>query len=244
MSKETLPSPNVQSTINMNLNQNDIIEVAIQTQIELLEPQIEELEEQVRQAQNELGTIKSQFIMDAIGESQSSPAAKKFLALAKKIDPKAEIQIINGYVRETLDTIETREFQSFEGYNDPEEQKAPVTYFKRNLKKRTLKENIGKQLEFSMKCILDGAVLTSNEKSYITTSDKLYKAHKKAITAQLNKIVETAEKYNAVRRTYLELKYDDKRVKARFVKTAMSKSDEGRAILGLLEEATKFKLLS
>ena len=42
---------------------------------------------------------------------------------------------------------------------------------------------------------------------------------------------------------YLEYKYNDKKIKAKVVKESLSRTEEGRGILSLLQSATNVKLL-
>lgn len=240
--------PAVQNGINMNLTHADVIEVAVQTQLEILEPQLEQLIQKEADLNKSLKTVEDTFINKALEKATSSPVGKEFLnaigALEKGLGKTVEWAIQNQCCVGKSETLESPEYDEY-GHGDPEEYRSPLTYFKRNTRKRTRQWNLSTVISFDLRANVGSITLkTDHREAEVNIPAVEYQKWKKETQAILNEISKVSqEKYNLWKQI-LELKYDEKKVKARVVKMSLSKTEQGRNILNLLESATNVKLLS
>ena len=91
---------------------------------------------------------------------------------------------------------------------------------------------------------VNGLRLRTNTYIKLAIDAETAKQCEKDITATLKEIKRVNDLIYDLTGQILDLKYNDRKVKARVVKASLSKTEEGRNILALLESATNVKLLS
>lgn len=240
--------PSVQNGINMNLTHADVIEVAVQTQLELLEPQLEQLLQREVDLKKQLKTLEDTFINKALEKAGTSPIGKEFLNAITVLEKGSGIpvkwEIQNQSCVGKSETLSSSEYDSYD-HQDPEEYRSPLTYFKRNSRKKCFNWNLSTVISFDLRANIGELTLkTDHRAAEVNIPSTEYQKWKKETQALLNEKAKVSqEKYNMWKQI-LELKYDEKKVKARVVKMSLSKTEQGRNILNLLESATNVKLLN
>ena len=243
-----IAEPAVQNGINMNLTHSDVIDVAVQTQLEILEPQLERLIEQEHDIKNQLKATEDVVINKVLEKAEISSIGKEFLdtikTLEKSTGKEIKWDIVNQSYNGKYETLSSPEYDAYD-YQDPEEYRSPLSYFKRNSKKKCYNWNLSNSILFDLRATIGSLTLkTDHRKAQINIPNADYQKWKKDTQAILDQKAKVSqEKYN-IWKQILELKYDEKKVKARVVKMSLSKTAQGRNILNLLESATNVKLLS
>lgn len=243
-----IANPEVQNNINMNLTHSDIIDVAIQTQLEVLEPLEEDLKKQLTSMQNQEEDLKFNMFNDnaKLGNNlQRGQFEHLVKILSKRENTKYEINldIYSFNNKETINSSEILMFNygNFNKGSEEETYKNPHIYFKSNSKANTFNYIIASKASFTLKYSENDIDI----KTYITIelSRKEYDKLKKEVTIFLNKKAEIYKKWWDIRLQILELRYNEKKIKAKVVKASLSKTEQGKNILNLLEGATNIKLL-
>lgn len=244
----TVKEPEVNNTINMNLTHADVIDVAIQTQLEILEPQLENLEKCFKDCKKQLEDLQTQVMTKALERAGSAPVGKMFLSIVKTIAKELNItlpeyQISSKYFNGDQETLSSKEVDIDE-CNSPEEYKMPLAQFKRYAKKGKMNWTLSDRISFTLSVYIQGIeVTTRHQECKIQLTETEMKNWKKMVQSILDVQADLCQQCFDTHKQILELKYDEKKVKARVVKMSLSKTEQGRNILTLLESATNTKLL-
>lgn len=238
--------PTVSNNINMNLNHHDILEVAIQSQLEILEPKLEVVNAAIKETDEKLKNLEKVYIDQALKNIESLPSYVKFLSLVKKVNGKTPriYSTSISYNKGGKESLVSPEFISYTGHREVEEAQRPLSYFKQNSTKQWKYANTGDVIYFNVDSEIDGSIrLTCSEPMSIKLSSKEEKSFQKDSQVLLNQYAALKNEQYTLQRQILELKYDDKKVKARFVKESLKKSEQGKEILYMLEKVSGAKLL-
>lgn len=251
MSKKAKPAviavaePEVQNNINMNLTHNDIIDVAIQTQLELLEPRAEELVKMIASVDEQIKETHNQIITRATERANFCKEATAFNKALVLISGNTVVtpEIIDKYSIGDSEQICSAKFPVYHR-GDPEEYKNPIRQFKTYTDLVEARETISRGIRFRLKALVNGLKLTMENECRIDFTEKEYITYKEKITKLLDQTAKLNTEWYETRKQILELKYDEKKIKARVVKMSLTHTKQGKQILSLLEKSTKIKLLS
>lgn len=234
--------PQVQNNINMNLTHNDLIDLAIQSQLEILEPREEELQDLIVKNRKDIQDVHDNVSRQAC-ERSNCPEARNFNQILKMISGKESVipKVVNRNPDGKRESICSGEYPVVDA--NCENQKAPLVYFKRYSSKKKDLEHIAESIIFQLEAKVNGVYIQTNNYCRVTLTTKEYASYKAQIEKLLDEKVKLYTEYYEVRKQILELKYNDKKVKARVVKKSLSNTKQGRNILNLLESSTKIKLL-
>lgn len=241
--------PEIHNNINMNLTHADVIDVAIQTQLEILEPQLDTLQKAFRDCTKQLEDLQAQVMAKAIERAGSSTVGKTFLNLIKMISkgldmPEPEYQVTNKYFMGNQEKLTSREVDAIDSCTHIEEYKSPLAQFKRYSRRQKMEWNIADVISFNLNARFGEISLgTHNQQCKVQLTETELKNWKKMVQAILDTQADICQKLYDTQKEILELKYDEKKVKARVVKMSLSKTEQGRNILNLLQSATSVKLL-
>ena len=242
--KAELAKTEITSNINMNLNQNDVIEVAIQEYLSVLEPKLIAADEAYKAALDTWQEKNSEFTQEICKGVGGGKVVTDFLELCKRYKMEANfgVQANKSAKRSPIVTYPKGDMGYAESY------KEPLSQFRRNTRNQDMWLNSpdtivsltgnsandadGPELRFQLSN-LSLKISKTKAENFIQKITPFYKAIGEAGKALYDLQVE-----------YLEYKHNDKKIKAKVVKESLSRSKEGRAILGLLQDATKVKLLS
>jgi hypothetical protein len=236
-----LSNPTVSNNINMTLNQNDMIDLVIEHQIEILSTKLEELDNQLKLQEERIDTF-SNFITKEIITRAS--VKNDELAIFNKIVKANKLTIkdhsglnINRYGENTI------KIGSFNPIciDNVEHYKDPYNYAKRHTSVSELV--YGSICDISIKYTTSMGGLKMEYSTVILPTHEEEKEYQSAMILLLKKKLALKKEYAEVAMSYLEYKYGEKRIKSKIVKASLSKSDEGRGILKMLEGATNIKLL-
>ena len=240
MSKQhTLANVEVNNSINLTLNQNDLIDLAITEQVERLETQIELVEKELKTINSDIENIKENFLSELLLTIKNDTYAE-----AVKVNEILGLDLnkllkVRWNQQQTSDMI-IGEYKSIPDISNNTADK--ITSFKRNSHETTF-------YKFNIK---GGSIeVNSTSKNGIGMYFSFKFELSKSESSKLNKQFEPLNKkwYQLLLQNYdlnLELinyKYGEKKIKAKVVKAALSKSKEGKEILLMLERATNVKLL-
>lgn len=239
--------PEVNNSINMNLTHSDIIEVAIQTQLELLEPQLEAVHKEYTDLKSSLGKIQEDFLIKKAADKTGHPELADFMKVVKAVEKatnkKIEVSFSNTYFRDECQQLTSATY--FVCEYDVEEYKSPLAMFRKNSREKREAWNISQNIQFNVYARSEDFYLEPKGKYFIVAlSKEEHTKFKKQIQDVLDKLAPVGQRLYDLKKEILELKYDEKKVKARVVKMSLSKTEQGRNILNLLESATNVKLLS
>lgn len=238
--KHALQNVEVSNSINLSLNQNDLIDLAISEQVEKLEAQIELKEKELEEVKSGTDVIKDKFLTQMLSKINSKQY-KEFSKVAEMLGIDISKSMNARWHQDNSDRNVLGSFIRVPEINSNASDK--IASFKRN----------GRE-EIFYKYNIDSVGLTANIHSPNNLSIGFYEevTLSSADKSKLNKELEVLNKrwYQILVDLYnlnLELvnyKYGEKRIKAKFVKAALSKSKEGQDILAMLGKATNVKLLS
>jgi len=248
MSKEgkgtevALANPHVASNISLNLNQNDMIEVVIEHKLEELGARLE-LEDK---AIADIKKRKSDFydslkvrMTKRIGAERED--LKKFHKIAKqlglKIKEESHVNVITyGEKTKEVGSYNYTDIDHCEKYKDPH------NYAKRNASSAVLTLQPLDTLYIKLEGSAGELSLKYKSEAVEPTAEES-EEHDKFMMAILKEELKLRKEHYLTCMEYLEFKYGERRIKAKIVKASLSKSDEGRGILKMLESATNIKLI-
>lgn len=239
-----LEKANVNNNISLNLNQNDLIELAIQEKLSLLEPAIQVLENNIEELSikhvETVNDIVARFIMKKV---KSSEVYKELSLIAELFKTSVKIHVTwsTVYNDQSITNNIIGKYQEV-SLSTVEEYKDPFAYAKRNSSDRTYR-------------VLDLNTITVTLSLYSNTSLNLNQkivfndinTPKEYLNESINYGKNIVKMYNDLynlKMSYLEYKYGEKRIKSKLVKASLSKSVEGKAILDMLSQATNVKFLA
>ena len=235
--------PQVNNTINMNLSHADVIEVAVQARLEQLEPEVERLEVLARTILEDGTKKEAEIVTLAVGK-YNSRGLKEFQEMCDKLDLTMRPFVADRYCWiGKSEQIMSPEYMARTSHsNDPEESRNPLHYFKRNSSLQHKRFDIYEGVKYQLRGEREFITLTAPELS-VTISEKDRNILKKYVVENLALFANTMNELYKCQKEMFELKYDDKKVKARVVRASLSKTEQGKNILSLLEGATNIKLL-
>lgn len=223
--------PVVSSTIDMHLTHNDVIDVAVEEQKERLEKEIKDLEKQLKQKETEFeeSLIK---IKEKIISELKVPIISSF----QKMFPESTLESgFNSRDRDKDTLYRDINFGDIEKYNYKtisailNNCMKDITFSKPNVKKLSLEVRVS--YENMLK--LEIPVPESIQKELIIVLNAYKKEFLRLTELKVVIILEV-----------LEYLYNEKRIRSKFVKTALRNTSEGKVFLELLETSTKVKLLN
>lgn len=247
--KEIVASePEVSANINMNLTHNDIIDVAIYSQLEILEPREEALKKEIQEVKNEINHLAEEFTLKKIEKSRASSSDTKTFyksldLLSKAYGKKADV-IITDSCREYLtDEMITGPVFTCCNYAEVENYKQPVIMYRKGLVKKRDEKRILTGVKFKIKAKIGDIKIGTLDYCHVLFSNKEREDYRKKMQSLLDRYADLMNEYHKVYLEILELRYDDKKMKARIVKMSLSQSEKGQQILNLLEQASMTKVL-
>jgi cyanate lyase len=238
----------VSNNINLNLNQNDLIDLAIQENLEVLEGKLKAVKE-------ELETKKK------LTEQLKKDAAKGIAQKALKKDPAytklTELFVILGVKSEGEESIDNNSYGhyspyqlcgnntqenyigEFSGYNH--EDYPNLAAATRSIYKGTWYKNSFTQVSVDLRYNQDG--LNVNFHKTLILDPKDTKDLGKVLEPLENRMYELHKLKFDLQKEFFEYTFGEKRIKAKIVKASLKKTAEGQAILGMLQGATGVKLI-
>ena len=244
-------NPEVSNNINMNLTHNDVIDVAIQSQLDILEPQLDDLKLQAEALLKKLEELDKIVIEKATKNLAKEDSAKFFFESLKALE-----KVHNKHIEWTTTDLSVSRDSTYKRISSGmynichydisriEDYKNPVAAFKSNNRGQETTWCVGRTLSFQMHADVNGLRLRTDTYIKLAIDAETAKQWEKDITATLKEIKRVNDLIYDLTGQILDLKYNDRKVKARVVKASLSKTEEGRNILALLESATNVKLLS
>lgn len=235
-----LSNPSVNNTINMNLNQNDMIDVVIEHQVENLSKQLEDIRLLIDNNIKNIKSLKESTIDSIISTFKSE-----------------DLIIFNKMVKQYNLTVKNSSNLSLESYGDSrieigkynpisidnvENYKDPYNYAKRHINDKIIYFEPIEECKLKITASLDDLHIEYCSK--ISPTKEQQKEYKSKILPLLKLSLSLEQEQSKLSMLYLEYKYGEKRIKAKIVKASLQKSEEGRGILAMLEGATNIKLLS
>lgn len=242
MSKKTA-EVTVSNSINMNLTQGDIIDLAIQTEIERQEEILEKLVSAKDAVEKKIKTVQREYMSSAKKEIEKDKEYLAFTKMANSIGLPISIDEDSLCFHNYNDTLLSPAFPQGD-YSRCHNQAKPLIYFKQYASQNvTYQVRISREVYYTLKASKDGISLSSSKNYSLKGNAQAYNKMKKELTELLESYANLSRQIYNVHLNLLEASYNDKKVKARIVKASLSKSDEGKALLSMLEGARNTKLL-
>jgi len=230
---------NVSNNINMNLNQNDLVELAIEEKVEQLSISISNIEllivENNKKCQDALAKLKLDIVTKTLSKMKDYTQVFT-IATELKLDIKQDVNIsLDTYndKRVLIGSYNVVDLDNVQQYKDP------VSYAKRNHSTSTRHVNIAEGLTVSLKACEGNLSLDYKTKISITQ-----KQYSDVVTPFLKQEVALGKSLFDLKMEYLNYRYGEKRIKAQITKAALRNTSEGKNILAMLEKATNVKLLN
>lgn len=240
-----LQDAEVKHSINMNLTHDDIIDLAIQSQIEKLEPVLEAATNLRNEAKENIEKTRSEYIKSIIDKNiNKHPKIKAFYALAKY--NKSDEPVLKIHSNDTAgqrELLATDHFRYSPNWDGIHQYNKPLVEFKRRTEKKKEYEHVYENIGVSISADVSGFLLKTSENIMISMTESEFKTCLKIMKKAINEYAMAEDNLWELRLQMLELMYDEKKVKARVVKASLSKSKQGQSILDLLNEASTTKLL-
>lgn len=240
----TLAAPAVKNNIDLSLNKDDIIELALQQQLEIVEDQLKGKYKTLKEKKAAIEKAKEDALGKIVDAPINSKEAKTFKEFASKMG--AEVRVTRETATYERESIKLGEYEWCNVEDDQlDEYKNGLANFRRNTFIRT------EVVEVNRDYYLVLAAGNKNENFSSRLEFKrihLTEANMKDIRKTIEKAAEGLEdlrkEIHQLRLQRMECMFGEKRLKARFLKNALSNSEEGRSILAILEQSSNMKLLS
>lgn len=238
----------VSNNINLNLNQNDLIDLAIQEHLEVLEGKLKAVKEEMKAKHEEVEELKKQA---------AKTIAKKVLAKDLSYNKLTELFDVLGLKPEGEDEdlfSSNRHYPpyrltprcnqedligKYSEYNSDDY--ANLSQATRNIHEGSMYRNIFHSVEVDLRYNKDAINLSYYKSTKITQADT--KELCKKIDPIELRIYELKKQKFDLQKEFFEYTFGEKRVKAKIVKASLNKTAEGQAILGMLQGATGVKLI-
>lgn len=238
----------VSNNINLNLNQNDLIDLAIQENLEVLEGKLKAVKE-------ELETKKK------LTEQLKRDAAKGIAQKVLKKDPAytklTELFVVLGIKSEGEESMDNNPhghhlpYQLY-GNNTQENYLGEFSYYHyddytnlaaatKGIAKGVWYKNSFTRVTVDLRYNKDG--LNVNFHKTLLLDPKDTKDLCKVLEPLENRIYELHKLKFELQKEFFEYTFGEKRIKAKIVKASLKKTAEGQAILGMLQGATGVKLI-
>lgn len=237
----------VSNNINLNLNQNDLIDLAIQEHLEVLEGKIkavkEELAEKTKLAEKlKIDAAKGIAQRLLKKEAGYNKVIELFTTLGVNPDGDEEFSSTGyRYQPYSLYTHSTQEgFIGDYSYYSQEEY-STLSQATRDVRKGNWYKYQFTQVQIDLRYSQNG--LSINYNTRLSLEDKDTKELCKVLEPLENRLFELYKLIFDLQKEFFEYTFGEKRVKAKIVKASLKKTAEGQAILGMLQGATGVKLL-
>jgi len=227
----------VTNTIELSLNQNDLVEMAITEQVQLLEQALDQNKQAIAMAKEAYEKardhISSEIALKKVENDESYKSFERFRKILG-IEPHISFRA-QSYNNKVVGSYVKGDMMNAEGGKDP------VRYFKQYAHEHSWGEEQPKTITITLS-------IQSNGLSLGYTNDvALTKRETEMFSNKLRKLNEkwlhvTRERYN-IQLEYLSYKYGEKKIKSSIVKKSLQKTPEGLKILEMLQSATNIKLL-
>jgi len=240
-----LANPEVKSVINLNMNQNDVVDIAIQERLSTLEEQVKISEKKLKEKAEErdvlIATLLEEYGKKALNKEKGY---KSFHKIVK--DEGLEIHKNHNnkevYI-EHYDTIECKPYKEYnfdDRYNDV---KKPVTHAKRYMQMTTPSIQVPHTLRVDLHANGFGFNIQWSSRD-VKVNDGFKKKYQEKVSKVTNELADLQTENYDLKLEALEYEHGEKKIKALVLKKSLSKSKEGQAILAMLQDATQIKLLS
>jgi hypothetical protein len=233
-----LATPTINNAINLNLNQNDLVELAIAEKITQLDEAItvqeNELKEFKAKYQEDIEKFKRDIVNKNIGRDKDYLNFLKVSHELKLEVTKHESIHLHTYGNQVkiVATYNDVNLSNVEQYKDP------YQYAKRNFSTQSLKVDVAEHINIKYEAKKGNLELTYERQLSVNQKD-----YHNLITPYLKKEAKLQEDLFNVKMAYLNYKYGEKRIKAQITKAALLNTAQGQNILSLLETATNIKML-
>lgn len=240
----TLTAPAVKNNIDLSLNKDDIIELALQQQLEIVEDKLKVKYKELKEKKEAIEKAREDSINKIINVPVNSKEAKVFKEFAEKMgveaQPKHEAA---SYDREKIEIGEYEWCDVDDSQLD--EYKNGLAHFRRSsyIRKHTMEIHRDYYVSLSARSE-DEKFKASLKFNTIRLTAANIKEIRKAIEKAAQGMPELRNEVHQLRQQRMECMFGEKRLKARFLKNALNNSEEGRGILAILEQASNMKLLS
>ncbi len=252
----TTKSSNVTSSINLSLNQNDLINLIIQESLEKLELRINEVKKTISNltTRNEFNKeLNNRFLLPILKKTQEF---SEFEKVHKIIGGTKEYPMFSYIMNPSTISEKAGEFFEYTCING-DINSAPPTY--ENYKTlRCLDIPNFKEIDVFLKINSIkrvNSVGLSNYCSNINTgslyesiislkvSSKIREKMRKEYTTYLQKEIDLKNELFDLQSSYLEYKYGEKRIKSKLIKSILSGTEDGKKLLANLDTISGNKLL-
>ena len=257
MAKKATPKPvpavvqhaEVSNNINLNLNQNDLIDLAIQEHLEFLEGKLKAVKEEL-ETKTKLTEQLKKDAAKGIAQKvlKKDPSYTKLTELFAILGVKSEGEDSmdsNAHGRHyppyQLHSINTQENYIGEFSHYYHEDYTTLAASTKTISKGTWYRNSFTQVSIDLRYNNDGLNVNFHKTLILDPKD----------TKDLCKVLEPLElrmyelhklKFD-LQKEFFEYTFGEKRIKAKIVKASLKKTAEGQAILGMLQGATGVKLI-
>jgi hypothetical protein len=237
-----LSTANVSNNINLNLNQNDLIEMAIQEKLSLLEDHIATLETKIKEEwvlqdlirKNLLHTIKTTIL-------KKDKKYQSFLSKVKLL--KMDIKESDLYVQSGNKYECTYEYKTFES-GRAEQYKNPFSYIDYARRTNTGYYDSISSIKISCMAVDEKSNLKLDyQVPTITLSKAVCDNYFTKLKSNTDIIVKLQNELANLKEEHFSYLYSEKKIKSQIIKKSLSKSPEGKAILQMLAEASNIKFL-
>lgn len=237
----------VSNNINMNLNQNDLIDLAIQEHLEVLEGKIKAVKDEIAEKTKLTEKLK---IDTAKGIAQKllkkevnyTKVVELFTMLGVNPDGDEEFGS-NGYRYQPYILYSHNTPEGFIGefsYYSQEEY-ASLPQATRDIRKSSWYRNEFIQVQVDLRYGINGLSINYNTRLSLDSKDT--KELCKILEPLENRLFELHKLKFDLQKEFFEYTFGEKRVKAKIVKASLKKTAEGQAILAMLQGATGVKLI-
>lgn len=237
----------VSNNINLNLNQNDLIDLAIQEHLEKLEKELEIVNAEITHNQNEIDKVESDEAEKLAAKVlKDDPDYIKFMKMLKVADIKITKEGIDkrGYRKsDPYRLYATKDTNNFiESINQyPHENFTNLSHATRSVQRENVYLRSFKQIRVEICERTDGITLQFSTTIDLEPSDVKHVEDK--INILIKACTELKKKKFNLQKEFYEYTFGEKKVKAKIVKASLQRSAEGQAILGMLQGATGVKLI-
>lgn len=234
----------VSNNINLNLNQNDLIDLAIQENLEVLEGKLKATIAELTTTTTEIDRlIKIAAKQIAHKKLKNDKGFTTFMSLVKA--GKLELEEANtnhNYPLYKLNSYQNNDalMGSFSTIYDNVEVNN-LGIFTRNTRTVNFYKYTFNQVQVNLRVHNQNFSMSYGNNINITPADT--KELSKKIEPLNEKWFELMKVKFVLQKEFYEYTYGEKRVKAKIVKASLKKTAEGQAILGMLQGATGVKLL-
>ena len=238
-----LANPEVKSVINLNMNQNDVVDIAIQERLSILEEQIKvsEIKLKEKAAENNalIKSLIDGYTKKVLGKDKGYNSFYRIIkSEGLELSNNGGEGSIMGY-----NNVAGKEYKNYnfdDKYNNP---KSPLTHAKKYMTLTKVNIIVPTSLSVGLNARGFGFSISWNSNS-IPVTDAFKKKYQEKVLEAANELADLQSENYDLKLEHLEYEHGEKKIKALVLKKSLSKSKEGQAILAMLQDATQIKLLS